>query len=160
MHLAAFQHAMACCERFGPWASVVEIGALCVNGGVRGLLRGARYTGIDLRAGPGVDLVADGAVWQPPEPVACVICLEVLEHAEHPRAVVENALRMLRPGGVLILSAAGPNRAPHGWYGQGVTEGESYQAIYPDDLHLWLAGVDHEVTESADGADVYAWAKA
>jgi len=159
MHLAAFQHALACVERFGPWESVVEIGSMEINGSVRGLLRGARYTGIDVRQGPGVDVVADGSTWQPPEPVDCVLCLETMEHAEDPRAIVANALRMLRPGGVLILSAAGPNRAPHGWHGGDLEEGEQYQGIMPADLHLWLAEVEHEVSESQGGEDVYAWVK-
>ena len=63
---------------------VIEIGSRNVNGGLRDLFPRApefqTYVGIDVQDGPGVDIVADAAQWTPPEPAACVICCEVLEH--------------------------------------------------------------------------------
>ena len=61
---------------------VVELGARDLNGTVRDLFPSARgYTGVDLVAGPGVDVVADAADWRPREPAPdLVVCCEVLEH--------------------------------------------------------------------------------
>ena len=36
--------------------------------------------------------------------VDCVKCTELLEHVEHPEKVLDEALRILKPGGALILS--------------------------------------------------------
>jgi dTDP-4-amino-4,6-dideoxygalactose transaminase len=44
-----------------------------VNGSIRGLFGDAAFIGVDIRAGRGVDVVADGATWQPAEPVDCDI---------------------------------------------------------------------------------------
>src|SRR5205085_1918817 len=97
------------------------------------LFLGAAYTGLDLNAGRGVDVVADGTDWQPDEPVDCVVCCECLEHAPDPDAVLANALAMLAPGGVCIVTAAGPTRAPHsGIDGGALREGECYTPITRD----------------------------
>jgi hypothetical protein len=39
---------------------VLDIGSLDINGSVRPLFRGGTYTGIDVAAGPGVDIVCQG----------------------------------------------------------------------------------------------------
>jgi len=89
---------------------VVEFGAYRVEGqqrlaDLRPLFPGCEYTGVDLRAGPGVDTVADLAA----SPLASgsvgtLLCLETLEHVfELPRAL-EEVQRMLAPGGLLVAS--------------------------------------------------------
>lgn len=86
---------------------VLEVGSFVVNGTVRDLFTG-EYVGVDMREGPGVDRVADAVrlpwtegLW----PV--VLCLEMLEHALRPWAVVAEMVRVLAPGGVLLASARG-----------------------------------------------------
>lgn len=110
MHPEAFQWV----ELHAPQAesSVLEVGSFDVNGGVRQLFRGP-YLGIDMKAGPGVDVVVDAAEFRP-TPVDIVVCCEVLEHAERWRDIVAMCGRALKPGGKLILTCAGPGRAPHG----------------------------------------------
>ena len=93
---------------------LVEIGARNVNYTVRPLFPNARYHGIDAQPGECVDEVADGATWQPPEPVDLVICAEVFEHTPDWRAIVANVPAMLRPGGRAVFTMAGPGRPPHG----------------------------------------------
>jgi SAM-dependent methyltransferase len=121
---------------------VVEIGAREINGSLRPLFPGCRYTGVDIEKGDGVDVVADGATWLPDEPADVVVCCEVLEHAPQAEAVVANLLRMVRPGGLLIITAAGPGRAAHsGVDGGPPREGEHYRNIPPEELVGWLAGL-------------------
>lgn len=95
--------------------SVAEFGSLDINGGVRDLLPvGAAYVGIDMQEGPGVDVVADAATWVPSAaPPDLVLCLEVFEHCETWRDLIDNAYRVLMPGGAFICTAAAPGRAPH-----------------------------------------------
>lgn len=129
---------------------VVEIGSLDINGTVRHLFPYADWHGIDVVAGPGVDEVADGATWQPAGLVDLVVCCEVLEHTSSWREIVANAARMVRSGGRVILTAAGPGRAPHSAVDGGpVRDGEYYANVDPAELGeaLSAAGLVGEVDE-------------
>lgn len=121
-------------------SSVCEIGSRNVNGAVRYLFAGRRYVGIDLREGPGVDIVADGATWNgDDETYDAVICCEVLEHAADPQALCENIRWLLRGGGAAIITAATPQRVPHsGIDGGPLRDGEQYQGVTEDDLREWF----------------------
>ena len=72
---------------------------------------GARYVGVDLEPGPGVDVLADLA--GPFEAVdealgggrfGTVFCFSVLEHCRQPFAMAENLTGLLRGGGSVCLS--------------------------------------------------------
>jgi hypothetical protein len=118
---------------------VIEIGSRDVNGSVRPLFVGCNYLGIDAIQGPGVDVVADGALWQPTRKVDLVICLETLEHSPVPQMIVWNALRMLKPSGTLIVTAASHPRTPHsGIDGGPLRENEYYGNINECELMCWL----------------------
>ena len=89
---------------------VLEVGALDVNGSVRGdivALGPAQYVGIDIRPGPGVDVICDAG-----DLVArfgenafdLVISTELLEHARDWRRIVSNIKRVTKPDGLLIVS--------------------------------------------------------
>jgi SAM-dependent methyltransferase len=142
---------------------VVELGSREVaGGGVRDLFGGALgYTGVDLLPGPGVDVVADAAVWRPEAACDLVICCEVLEHSPDARAILRNAYGMLHPGGRLVVTCAGPDRAPHSAADGGpLRDGEYYRNVAPDDLAAWLGalpGFTFEAFEDHPGrGDLYA----
>ncbi len=62
-------------------------------------------TGIDVRAGAGVDVVA--SVYSIPFKDAAfdiVLCISVLEHLEEPAKAIEEMKRVLKPGGKIIVS--------------------------------------------------------
>lgn len=144
MNQVCWQFNRDCAVRLGQPKRVVEIGALDVNGNVRELWPGAEYIGLDLLPGPNVDVVGDGATWQPDEPVDLVVCNGVLEHTDHKQAIIDNAYKMLREGGALILVVAGPDFPPHGILGASV-EGEYYVAMTAEQVRLGLsafAGVE------------------
>ncbi len=68
--------------------------------------RCGNYVGLDVSAGPHVDVVGD--VHRLPFKASSfdvVLCLEVLEHVERPWVAVEEIRRVLKPGGHLIASA-------------------------------------------------------
>lgn len=138
------------------FAAVVEVGGRNINGGVRHLFTADSYTAIDLHDGPGVDVVADCRDWKPASPVDLVVCMEVLEHAPDPKGVVDACISYLAPGGLLVLTAAGPGREPHsGLDGAAVRGGEHYANIDPGELRQWLSGLaEPQVTQR--GPDVYA----
>jgi SAM-dependent methyltransferase len=100
---------------------VVEAGAFDVNGSVRGhteALQPASYTGTDMRAGPGVDLVClaeDLPAELGEDSADVVISTEMLEHAADWQAAVRGMITLLAPGGLLVLTARGPGFPLHGY---------------------------------------------
>ena len=118
------------------YASVLEVGSLDINGGVRDLLDPeAEYTGIDVQQGPGVDVVADFATYRHPEPVDLILCLEVLEHTPKWREIIASAARNLAAEGELILTCATTGRAPHSARGVGpIGQDEFYQNVTVEEL--------------------------
>lgn len=164
MHPAAYQFVAPRLAALAP-ASVLEIGSLDVNSSVQGLLLrallpGATWVGIDSAAGPGVDAVSEAADYRTRRRFACVVSTEALEHAPRPADVIECAARHLAPGGVLLLTAAAPERTPHGCDGGAVKAGEHYRGISPAELRELLAGwADVEIIHDPRVGDVYATAR-
>lgn len=142
---------------------VIELGSYIVNGSVRPLFPQTRsYTGVDMRAGHGVDVVADAATYQHDQPVGLVVTTEMLEHAPDQPAVIANIGRLLAPGGVCILTAAGVERVPHNNDGHhGVPTDEAYANVAEDDLERWFKEAGFEqvtITRNTAKGDIYATA--
>lgn len=118
--------------------AVLEIGGRNLNGTVRDLFPGAHWTALDLLPGPGVDLVCDFLDFTPPGPLDLIVCCEVLEHAEHWREIVHRAAAFLATGGRLLITCAGPARAPHSGIDGGhvLHAGEHYANIAADELFV------------------------
>lgn len=77
--------------------------------GIRGNTRHGRFfpnrIGIDIKSGPGVDVVA--SVYELPfveNEFDTVLCVSVLEHLEDPRKAIAEMHRVLKPGGKIIIS--------------------------------------------------------
>lgn len=102
--------ARAISETFAPPEPIVEIGAFQVPGqehvaDLRSLFTGRKYIGVDMRAGPGVDCVAD--VEDLPletASVGTVIAFNTFEHVRRFWRGFDEIHRVLRPDGVLIVS--------------------------------------------------------
>lgn len=143
---------------------VVEIGSRNINGSVRGLFSDAlQYRGLDLYEGPDVDIVANGATWQPArdERPDAVVCCEVLEHATTAADIVRNAVKMLRPGGTAIFTCAGAGRTPHSAIDGGpIREGEHYENVTREMVEEWIEPIQSLVKHILfgtrdDRADLY-----
>lgn len=142
MHEAAYRWVERCAAMLPRRASVVELGSRQINGSVRGLFAYCPYLGVDLTAGPGVDVVADVVGWRPADGrlFDTAVSTEALEHAPDGPGFCRTAFDVLAPGGVLILTAAGPTRRPHsGVDGGKLRPGEFYRNVGPADLREWLA---------------------
>lgn len=94
---------------------VLEVGSANVNGSVRPQIEAfhpARYLGIDLAPGPGVDLAVPGGVeaFAPlrPDHYDLVVSCEMLEHAQRWEQAFRAMASMVAPGGALVLTCRGP----------------------------------------------------
>jgi SAM-dependent methyltransferase len=101
--------ARAVAESFTLPEPIVEIGSYQVSGqeeigDLRSLFAGSEYCGIDMRAGPGVDVV--GNVEELPLPdasVGTVLALSTFEHVTHFWRGFDEVHRVLRPEGALLV---------------------------------------------------------
>jgi len=68
--------------------------------------QGATIICTDVRAGPGVDIVADVQDMPeiPSESADCVLLVSVLQHVPLPQKAIDEAFRVLRPGGILYVN--------------------------------------------------------
>lgn len=75
-------------------------------GDIRPLFAGRKYIGCDLRPGPGVDRLEDlGSLSLPDECAGAIVCVDTLEHVFEARKAVDEMIRVLAPGGVLLAAA-------------------------------------------------------
>jgi Flp pilus assembly protein TadD len=94
--------------------TVLEIGSYDVNGSVRPLFDAARYVGVDLIAGPGVDVVCSGHEFRSEERFDVAISTECFEHNPFYAATFLNMARHVREGGMVLFTCAGEGRPEHG----------------------------------------------
>lgn len=96
---------------FGLRGPVYEFGSYQVEdqedrADLRALFGGQKYVGCDMRSGPGVDRVEDLAELTLPDASAqTILCVDTLEHVFEVRRAVEEMLRVLAPGGLILLAA-------------------------------------------------------
>jgi predicted TPR repeat methyltransferase len=143
--------------------NVLDLGGRDINGSARSAFTGG-YTVLDIADGPGVDIVADAATWQPDMQWDVVVCAETFEHTGAWPAIVRTAHAALKPGGRLILTMAGTGRPPHSGIDGGwdLHPGEHYANIHPERLRAVLERtgfVDVKVDQQVDPADVRAAAR-
>jgi SAM-dependent methyltransferase len=90
---------------------VYEFGSFQVQGqeaiaDMRPFFPGRTYVGCDVRPGRGVDQIMDvTAIPLPDESVGTLIFVETLEHVPDPFRAMSEIQRVLKPDGILILSA-------------------------------------------------------
>ncbi len=133
---------------------VLDIGGRDVNGTTRALFAdGTKTTSVDIREGPCVDVVAD----------VCdvdlgmfdvVVCTSVLEHAENWRGITAAAYRHLCPGGMFIMTCAGPGWPQHSAEdGAGLRPDEYYHNVSASEMAdemLALGFVNVDCTEAGE----------
>ncbi|MBH1963892.1 MAG: class I SAM-dependent methyltransferase [Comamonadaceae bacterium] len=94
---------------------VLEVGSLDLNGSVRQFFTDCAYEGLDVGTGPGVDTVCPGQDYgAPADAFDFVISSEMMEHNPAWRKTFLNMLRVLKPGGLMVLTCATTGRRQHG----------------------------------------------
>jgi len=94
---------------------ILEVGSLNINGTVRDFFTNSYYVGIDVAEGNGVDVVCEGQNFDAPtDSFDVAISCECFEHNPHWVATFQNMYRMVRPGGIVIMSCATTGRPEHG----------------------------------------------
>jgi SAM-dependent methyltransferase len=102
--------ARAVAESFPLPGPILEIGSYQVAGqeaigDLRSLFPGRDYLGLDMRPGPGVDLVGNvEALDLPDASVGTVLAFSTFEHVKHFWRGFDEVRRVLRPDGVFVLS--------------------------------------------------------
>lgn len=153
-------------DRGAGWR-VLDLGGRDVNGGIRDLLPDAHWTGLDIRSGPGVDLVHDATLpWPDGFPLFdIVVSTEMLEHVHDWPAVLETAHAALDPFGAQLafFTCASTGRRPHGASGEwDPPADEWYGNVDPEHLSRELGRVfaDSIVEYNPTPGDAYAYASA
>ena len=146
MHKSSYQHMqrlVATYLRPDQALHALDIGSYDVNGSYRTLFGQPqwRYTGVDLEAGPGVDVVLDSPYRLPMASgsIDVIVSGQAFEHVEHFWMTWLEMQRVLRPGGLIFLIA--PSRGPEHRYPQDCWR------FYPDGYRALAKLGDFELLE-------------
>jgi SAM-dependent methyltransferase len=134
---------------------VLEVGSQNVNGSPRDALLAhgpKKYVGVDFQQADGVDVAMDvkdltkyfGLDW-----FDVVISTEMLEHAEDWRTAISQMKGVLKPSGLLILTARGPGFPYHGYphdYWRYTVD--DFQKIFSD---MWISYLSNDTDAGMPG---------
>jgi SAM-dependent methyltransferase len=107
-HVRAFVNIAAEC--FTARGPVYEFGSYLVGGAggpgdLRGCFPGREFIGCDMREGPGVDRIEDlGSLNLPDGAARTIVCVDTLEHVFEVRRAADEMLRVLAPGGLILIA--------------------------------------------------------
>jgi predicted SAM-dependent methyltransferase len=137
-------------KNLGLAGKCLDVGAYNVNGSVKDLFQD--YTGLDMRQGPNVDVVAQATrIPFPDNTFEVVTCLEMLEHAEYPVDCIREMLRVLKHGGYIVITIPGISFPKHDYP-------SDYWRVTAEGLGVWLKGLEG-VSIQADHDHVYGVAR-
>lgn len=126
---------------------VADCGSLDINGNNRYLFMNPVYYGADIGLGKNVDFVS--LIHELPIPndlFDVVICTETLEHDMHYKKSIPHMVKLLRPGGLLIITCGSDKREIHGVKGN--READSPFTVKIPGWDEWFHGIsDTELVE-------------
>lgn len=115
MHISAYQNCQAFYDKYitpllQEWPNktldVVDIGSFDVNGTLKPVFHGHRYTGVDMSAGPNVDIVCmNQAIPLEDGSTDIVVSSSCLEHDECFWESFVEMCRLVKPGGYVYINA-------------------------------------------------------
>lgn len=134
--------------------SILEVGSYNVNGTVRPLFSGP-YVGLDMTAGPGVDVVgvAKALPFQDAE-FEVVVSTEMLEHDATFWLSLAEMGRVLKEGGELFLTFRGMRLNGMGFHYHGDTHFKDVYRFLPDSVPTLMQLAGCEVVEFSEDPQV------
>lgn len=96
---------------------IVDVGSMDIVGCNKDLFVDCDYLGIDLGEGKNVDLICPVEDFYPNHQFDVAISTEMLEHAVNWEKALLSMYRLLKSGGLLVLTAGGEGRGEHGTIG-------------------------------------------
>lgn len=118
---------------------IIEIGSCDVNGSIRSVVESLdplEYTGVDIKEGPGVDIIcnAENLIEKFGEnSFDVVISTELLEHVKDWKKVIMNIKKICKPGGIMLITTRSYGFTYHSWpYDFWRYELEDMQNIFSD----------------------------
>lgn len=148
-----------------PLALILDCGSLDLNGNNRHLFVSPYYTGIDLDFGPNVDVVSPiHKYWGKTGHFDIIVSTECLEHDQHWRESLKNMVRMLKPGGIMLITCATTGRPEHGTRRchpeSSPFTNDYYQNLTADDFRDAISMglfAEHEFDTNPVSCDLYFW---
>lgn len=169
MHLSSFRNMEKLVGRYldsAKGGAVFDIGSYDVNGSYRCLFDkpGWQYRGVDLAAGPNVDVVLESAyrLPLPSDSVDLIVSGQAFEHVEFFWVAWLEQVRVLKPGGMIFLIA--PSRGPEHrypvdcwrFYPDGYTALAKYANLDLLEVHTdWEFDADEESAAWGDTVGVF-----
>ena len=121
MHISAFRNAMQFydefCKKINKTLKVVDFGSYDVNGCLKPIFKDHEYIGIDMAAGPNVDVVCsnDNTPFEN-NSIDVIVSSSSFEHDDCFWMTFLEMCRILKPGGLIYINA--PSSGPyHGYPG-------------------------------------------
>lgn len=146
-----------------PRSVVADVGAYDVNGTYKPIIVPQwDYIGVDIEPGPNVDLVMPGEfnIPLPRESVDAVLCGHTLEHCRKPWLLADEMLRIVKPGGWLMIVAPAfyHHVHPHPWDCWRILP-DGMRVLFPDESvecremfltkhDTWFVGVKREAARA------------
>lgn len=136
---------------------ILELGSRNINGTIRQFFpEPSTYIGVDLMAGRDVDYVCAAGDYTSSEKFDCVVCCEMLHEDKDAWRSFVVLRHMVKPGGLVIITCAGPARMSSEYP-------DYFQPIAPSTLARIMTDGGVQWSElhaqsGRDGADTYFWA--
>lgn len=99
---------------------VLDIGSYDYNGSYRSLFQSPKnkYIGVDIKSGPGVDVIIGSHAWEFLKDVDAIISGQTFEHVQNVPYLLMQLYAVLKPGGLMciISPSEGPQHDYPKWY--------------------------------------------
>lgn len=122
-------------------ASLLELGSYNVNGTARDFIHVKSWVGIDIQAGPCVDVVCYAAETQfDKDAFDVVLSSSMLEHDPDWGLSLIHNLQWLKPGGLLLVSWGAEGNLPHPPF--------PWEVVPVREMHKWASDNNLEVLDA------------
>lgn len=118
---------------------VLDIGSFDVNGNEKPWFDDCDFIGLDIGPGKGVDVVCPANEYDAPDKsFDTIISCECWEHNPFYKESIQNAVRMLKPGGYFIFTCATTGRPVHGTSTQDRIDREKHVTSQGNSADNWI----------------------